>query len=64
MQIQDYKSRRGLQYSYGQIWEKILGNMKEEYNQISAEKILHEADHGIKCRTSACLRTFRARSDG
>ena len=43
MHIQDYRSVSGLQYSYGQIWEKILGNMKEEYNLISAEKILHEA---------------------
>ena len=41
--MQDFKSVYDLQYSYGQIWEKILGNMKEEYNLISAEKILHEA---------------------
>ncbi len=43
MHMQDYRSVSGLQYSYGQIWEKILSKMKEEYNLISAEKILHEA---------------------
>jgi hypothetical protein len=41
--MQDYRSVSGIQYSYGRIWEKILSNMKEEYNLISAEKILHEA---------------------
>jgi hypothetical protein len=41
--MQDYRSVSGIQYSYGRIWEKMLSNMKEEYNLISAEKILHEA---------------------
>jgi len=46
--IQDFKSVYDLQYSYGRIWEKILGNMKEEYNTMSAKKILHEANRYLK----------------
>ncbi|MGD0036273.1 MAG: hypothetical protein ABSC53_03150 [Bacteroidota bacterium] len=43
MHLQDFKSGYGIQYAYGRIWEKRLSNMKEEYNLMSAEKILHEA---------------------
>ena len=46
--IQDFKSVYDLQYSYGRIWEKILGNMKEEYNIMSAKKILNEANTVFK----------------